>query len=121
MFYSTASPEKSTQVIDSYSVKQSVYGRTWQLKLSIYPEFIKSLHLISVSTLAFVGVMVSILIAGFTFLWSNTQRRKGQLVIARLQLATIIDSSIDGIIVKTLSGSVVSWNKVRNIFWLYVH
>ncbi|MBA2926725.1 PAS domain S-box protein [Pseudomonas sp. P7] len=111
LFYSTASPEESTRVIDSYSIKQSVYGRTWQLKLSIYPEFINSLPLMSVRTLAFIGLLISILIAAFTFLWRNSQRRKGQLVMARLQLATIIESSIDGIIVKTLSGTVVSWNK----------
>lgn len=110
-FYSTPRPEKSTQAIDSYAVTQAVHGRNWKLKLSIYPEFINSLHLMSVSTLAFIGVMVSILMTGFTFLWGNSQHRKGQLVMARLQLATVIESSIDGIIVKTLSGSVVSWNK----------
>ncbi|MCI3910594.1 PAS domain S-box protein [Pseudomonas viridiflava] len=110
-FYSTPSPEKSAQAIDSYSVTQAVHGRSWQLKLSIYPEFIDALHLISVSTLALSGVLTSLLIAAFTLLWSNSRYRKGQLVMARLQLATVIESSIDGIIVKTLSGTVVSWNK----------
>lgn len=110
-FYSTDRPEKSSQAIDSYSITQVVHGRSWQLKLSIYPEFIDTLHLMSVSTMALIGALTSILITVLTFLWGKNQRRKDDLVMAKLQLATMVESSIDGIIVKRLSGKVVSWNK----------
>ncbi|WP_339427719.1 PAS domain S-box protein [Pseudomonas sp. RA_105y_Pfl1_P41] len=111
LFYSTVTPENLAQAIDSYSVTQEVYGRKWQLKLSIYPEFIYTLPLMSVNALALSGALTSLFIAAFTLLWSNTQRRKELLIMARLQLANVIENSVDGIIVKTLSGTVVGWNK----------
>lgn len=110
-FYTTSGSGETALAIDSYSTNQAFYGRTWGLRLSIYPAFVDALPLLPVSTLALSGVVTSLLLAILTFFWRNARRRRRQLLAAQLQLAAIVESSIDGIIGKTLAGVVVSWNK----------
>jgi PAS domain S-box-containing protein len=110
-FYSTAQPAGATSPIGSYSIVQTFFGRTWRLTLSVYPAFADTLPLIAVKTLALGGVLTSLLLSILMLLWNNGRLRKKQLLAAQLQLAEIVESSLDGIIGKTLTGVVVSWNK----------
>ena len=109
-FYQSNLPYTHT-IIKEIDSKIYIYGRTWQLKFFIYPSFVKNLHLTSLKSITLGGSVFSLGSALLVFFWISNRRRHQQLSNTQKQLASIVESSIDGIIGSTLSGVVISWNQ----------
>jgi PAS domain S-box-containing protein len=115
--YETSQLGMPQQVIQQFAITKSIFGRVWNLNLRVYPSFYESLKLQSIWQISIIGVITSFVVAGLFCVWGLNRRRAHQLISAQLQLASIVENSIDAIIGKTLNGNVISWNKgAQNLF-----
>lgn len=109
VFY--ASRAAAGAVIGSRSVTKTILGRTWQIEVRFQPAFLAGLHQNNLYAVGLLGVLASLGFAIMVFLWSSSRLRQQQLIDAQARMAAIVESSIDGIIGKTLQGVVISWNR----------
>ena len=93
------------------SVTKNILGRTWQIEVRFQPAFIAGLHQSNLFAVGLLGLLTSLGSAVMVFLWSSSRLRRQQLIDAQARMAAIVESSIDGIIGKTLQGEVTSWNR----------
>lgn len=109
VFY--ASRAAAGAVIGSRSVTKTILGRTWQIEVRFQPAFLAGLHQNNLYAVGLLGVLASLGFTIMVFLWSSSRLRQQQLIDAKGRMAAIVESSIDGIIGKTLQGVVISWNR----------
>lgn len=109
VFY--ASRAAAGAVIGSRSVTKTILGRTWQIEVRFQPAFLAGLHQNNLYAVGLLGVLASLGFTIMVFLWSSRRLRQQQLIDAKARMAAIVESSIDGIIGKTLQGVVNSWNR----------
>ena len=109
VFY--ASRAAAGAVIGSRSVTKTILGRTWQIEVRFQPAFLAGLHQNNLYAVGLLGVLASLGFTIMVFLWSSSRLRQQQLIDAKARMAAIVESSIDGIIGKTLQGVVISWNR----------
>lgn len=101
----------SFETVGYASIDQQVFGRRWQIEVSVNPLFIHGLHLLSpFSVLAF-GMLLSGLLAAFVTAAQIGRLRRQQALSAQRLMAAIVESSADAIITKSLDGRITSWNK----------
>ncbi|TBR37913.1 PAS domain S-box protein [Marinomonas agarivorans] len=90
--------------------RHTVYGRVWESHIGVSAEFIDAIPIISTLHSSLFGVLVSLLIAGLTgTIFANRQHHL-DIITHQAKLASIVESSADGIIGETLTGIITSWN-----------
>jgi PAS domain S-box-containing protein len=109
-FYETHLDDQTQLTHHSITVEREVFGRQWQIALSAYPQFIKSLHLTSASFVFVYSLLLSMLLAGVVALFGFNQQRKQLLMADNARRANILDHSLDAIISFDLDGLMTSWN-----------
>lgn len=97
---------RARQVVERYNF----YGRSWESHISVSPEFIAAIPVISTLHSMLFGVLVSVLIAGLTGTIVANRQHHLDVITHQAKLASIVESSADGIIGETLSGTITSWN-----------
>lgn len=118
-FYETEAATAAAVTHYQYTVNKNVFGRTWQFKISAYPEFINSLKLNHASVVFMYSVLVSILLAGLVVLWSIGLQRKQQVLTEQARLANMLEHSLDGIISYDLDGNITTWNRGAELLFGY--
>lgn len=88
----------------------NLLGRKWQLSLSVTPEFLSSLHLKSSLEVFSTGFAVSLLLALVVGMFNVQRNNRARLDHEKTKLHAIVESSVDGIIGKSLDGIIISWN-----------
>ena len=88
-----------------------IFGRVWRLTFHASPAFADGLQLPPARLLNLGGLLFSLFCAALAYAWRSEMLSRKRLLDARKDLATIVESSIDAIIGKTLDGIVISWNK----------
>lgn len=83
---------------------QSIYGRQWESCFSVSSAFIADLHLPNPFSVLVIGGFISALVALLVAMVRANVAHKSRI-------AAIVESSADGIISKSLSNEIVSWNK----------
>ncbi|WP_201787427.1 PAS domain S-box protein [Pseudomonas sp. BMS12] len=111
LFYEASRPATTAPEILSQVVERDIFGRRWQIELSAYPPFAAHLHQTSPSLVYFIGGLLSLMFAALTGVLDVNRQRRRQIFAEQARLAAIVESSSDGIIGKTLNGTVTSWNK----------
>lgn len=117
VFFSSTTQPISTVITDK--VEQDILGRHWQIELGAYPSFVKNLNLLNPNIVLFIGFSFSLLFASLIIALSISQQRKRAIAIEQARLASIVETSLDGIIGKNLKGDVISWNHGAEMIFGY--
>lgn len=113
-------PEGDAQpALRSVTLTRELYGRQWQFVFRVYPAFAAALNLPSVAGVLGLGTLLSFGCAAVLMILRQSRRRHQQLSNARMQLAAVVESSLDGIIGKSLDGHVMSWNHGAELIFGY--
>ncbi|WP_320533953.1 response regulator [Robbsia andropogonis] len=95
----------------------NVYGRRWTIDLHFSKSYIAQQSIIPLWPLFGFLVAIASLVNGFLFFRFEQARKATELFKARMELALLVDSSIDAIIGKNLNGVITTWNRgAREIF-----
>jgi len=92
-------------------VERDVFGRRWEIALTAHPKFVENLYQTSPQLVLGAGVLLSVLLAALSAVLSASNQHRRQIIAEQAKQAAIVESSNDGIIGKTLDGTVTSWNK----------
>ncbi|MFF7708725.1 CHASE domain-containing protein [Pseudomonas sp. NPDC007930] len=96
-----------------------VFGRQWQVDVSVNQAFVAELGLLSPNLMLFGGLLASLLAAGLAGTVAVGLRQRRQIMDARMELGAIVESAADAIIGKTLQGQVTSWNHGAEMLFGY--
>lgn len=99
------------EAVLSHRVERDVFGRRWQVQLSVYPRFLNQLRPLSPWLVLGAGGLVTLLLVSLVGVLGVSRTRQRQIIAEQATLASIVESSADGIIGNSLDGSVTSWNK----------
>ncbi len=106
-FFSNSSDEANLYSIDTI---HHIYGRSWRFSIAAQPALIQSMRLQSPALINLFGVIASVLLAVLTRLFQTNRKNKARLFGQQAKLASLVESSADGIIYCALDGQILSWN-----------
>jgi PAS domain S-box-containing protein len=104
------SSTETDDVVYSQFVQKSVYGREWEFRIGVRPQFIKDLNQLNEWAVAGIGFLFSLVIAGLIGSLLISRENKQIAIEEQSKLAAIVSSSADGIIRLSTNGKITSWN-----------
>ncbi|KPN90145.1 PAS domain-containing hybrid sensor histidine kinase/response regulator [Pseudomonas nunensis] len=111
LFYESSDNSTSRETLVTHRLERDVYGRRWQIELGANSLFMQRLHQVSPTVVLLMGGLLTLLLATLASVVSVSRQRRRQIFSEQARLASIVESSADGIIGKTLDGIVTNWNK----------
>lgn len=111
LFYESTDDSARRETLMTHQLEREVYGRRWQIELDANSLFIQRLHQVSPKVVLFFGGFLTLLLATLASVVSVSRQRRRQIFVEQARLASIVESSGDGIIGKNLDGVVTNWNK----------
>ncbi|KAA0995326.1 PAS domain S-box protein [Pseudomonas sp. ANT_J12] len=111
LFYESTDDSARRETLMTHQMEFEVYGRRWKIELDANALFIQRLHQVSPKVVLFFGGLLTLLLATLASVVSVSRQRRRQIFAEQARLASIVESSADGIIGKTLDGVVTNWNK----------
>ncbi|PXF32454.1 hypothetical protein WH50_04285 [Pokkaliibacter plantistimulans] len=99
--------------------QHEVFGRQWEVRLSVRPAFIAGLHLPSPWSAGSVSLGLSALLSALLGVVSLNRKNRERTIEDQARMAAIVANSADAIIGKTLEGVVMSWNRGAELMFGY--
>ncbi|WKL52335.1 PAS domain S-box protein [Pseudomonas kielensis] len=111
LFYESTGDSARRETLMTHQMEREVYGRRWQIELDANSLFIQGLHQVSPKVVLFFGGFLTLLLATLVSVVSVSRHRRREIIAEQARLASIVESSADGIIGTTLDGIITNWNK----------
>ena len=92
-------------------VEVPIFNRTWRLEAHALPSFEAGLRMTSPSAMGAGGLALTLLAMLATLMWGRARRREHDTLLARAQLATIVENTDQAVIGESPAGLVMLWNK----------
>lgn len=99
--------------------EMTLFGRVWSVDFAITPEFVSNLNLFPHQVVMGAGSAASIGLALLFSAFISNRRNKLNAMKDRAALASIVESSFDGIIGCDLEGKITSWNPAATTLFGY--
>ncbi|PPC78661.1 hybrid sensor histidine kinase/response regulator [Pokkaliibacter plantistimulans] len=99
--------------------RHEVFGRQWEVQLSVRPAFIAGLHLPSPWSAGSVSLGLSALLSALLGVVSLNRKNRERTIEDQARMAAIVANSADAIIGNTLEGVVTSWNRGAELIFGY--
>ncbi|MCU0763211.1 MAG: CHASE domain-containing protein [Hydrogenophaga sp.] len=95
----------------SQFVDVPIFNRTWRLEAHAMPSFEAGLRLTSPRAVGAGALALTLLAFLATLAWGSARRRERDTLLARAQLATIVENTDQAVIGENPHGEVMLWNK----------
>ncbi|MDH2436202.1 CHASE domain-containing protein [Pokkaliibacter sp. MBI-7] len=99
--------------------QHEVFGRQWEVRVSVRPAFIAGLHLPSPWSAGSVCLGLSALLSALLGVVNLNRKNRERTIEDQARMAAIVANSADAIIGKTLEGVVISWNRGAELIFGY--
>ncbi len=109
-FYDSESDAAPLPDLVTQGLQRDVFGRSWRMEFTAHPAFIEQLHLQTPREIFLIGVAISALLAALAGMVGVGRDRKSLIAEEQGRVASIVESSGDGIIGTTLEGVITNWN-----------
>ncbi|MBD1553262.1 CHASE domain-containing protein [Pseudomonas typographi] len=117
VFFNSAVPEG--EQLYPQQLQADVFGRRWQLDLSVSSAFIEPLGLLSPGWVLLAGLLASVLLAAVAGAVALGLYQRRQMAGARMELGSHAYSASAAVIGQTLQGRVGSWNQAAELLFGY--
>lgn len=118
LFYESTSSASDASLM-SHQVEREVFGRQWKIELAVNSLYLDRLNQVSPAFVLLLGFLLTFLVATLIGVMSVSRERRRQVISEQARLATILESSAEAIIGKTLDGVVTTWNKAAERLFIY--
>ena len=111
IFYTAPGLAPSSELAISESVSLPIFGRRWSAQVQPTEEFARRLGQTRPDSVALGGLALAALLATLVYLFALALRRDREVRAEQARRAGIVESSADAIVVESLDGVVVDWNR----------
>ena len=111
IFYTAPGLAPSRNMAIGESVTLPIFGRRWSAQVRPTDEFARRLGQTHPNRIAIGGLALAALLGTLVYLFALALRRDGEVRAEQARRAGIVESSADAIVVESLEGSVVDWNR----------
>ena len=118
-FYQSAGAAAPASDAFRRTITFDMQGRPWSASLQPTPTFFELLHQTRPSRVVAALAGLSLLLSFVAYLVGAGQNRKGQMHLVQAHRAAIVEASRDAIIVESLDGRVLDWNRGAELMFGY--
>ena len=108
--FETEIPQEAADASFVRQIPMTVYGRRWSAEIRPTRAFIAAMALPDPRFVALLGLLLSLLLAGFARLYAQSASRAREVMAEQSRRAAIVESSNDAIVSESLEGIVLDWN-----------
>ncbi|WP_191600500.1 CHASE domain-containing protein [Marinomonas algicola] len=110
-FFDSDIKDPEQEVVLVVKQQHEIFGRIWESEYSIKPAFVDRMRLTPPNLVVFLGIIFTFLVASLVGAISQTRQNRLLVIQEQAKLASIVESTLDGIIGVSLKGTIISWNK----------